>query len=170
MKLTGRIADQGLTAFKEKFKLWHGRRAPRIWILVADEGVAKIFRKDDGHLESIGEARPEELTVIELSNRSMGRMASAAGSTVQHKFEPHMAASRQEELSFVRDLAEWLDAAESMDVFDRLILVASPRTLGELRSVISNPVQGRIAAEIDKDLTKLSTFDLRKALDDILWF
>ena len=170
MKLTGRIADEGLTAFKEKSKLRHGRRAPRIWVVVADEGIAKIFRKNDGHLECIGEARPEELSETELSNRSMGRMASAAGSSVQHKFEPHMEASRQEATLFAHNIADWLDRAEQTDVFDRLILVAAPRTLGDLRAVITNNVQNRIAAEIDKNLTKLSGFDLRKALNDVLWF
>jgi len=170
MKLSGKIAEEDFKAFTQKVKLWHGRKVPRIWVIAADEGIARIFRKDDGHLECIGEARPEALTETELSNKSMGRMASAASSTVQHKFEPHMKACRHEALFFARELADWLDRAERADVFDRLVLVAAPRTLGDLRAVITDNVQSRIAAEIDKNLTKLNESDLRKALNNILWF
>lgn len=170
MKLTGKIVDQGLKAFTEKIALHQGRRQARIWIIVADDGVAKIFRKQDGHLEHIGEALPEITEQGEVRNKGLGRIASGAGSTIRQKFEPHMESSRQQALCFVYDFMDWLDRAEEMDVFDRLVIVAAPRTLGDLRAVMSKPVQGRIAAEIDKDLTHLSETALREALDKILWF
>lgn len=169
MKLTGQIADQGLKTFAQKPPLRAGRRVARIWVIVADEGIVRIFRKPDGHLELIGEMIPDESMQAELTNKALGRVATLS-SGLYHKYEPHMTQSRQDEFLFAQDVANWLEKAEAADVFDRLVLTAAPRMLGDLRAVMSKTVQGRIAAEIDKDLTKLDEITLRKALDEILWF
>lgn len=168
MKLTGQIAEQGLKAFAKKPPLRAGRQIPRIWVIVADKGIARIFRKPDGHLELIGEIHPGESMQAELTNKTLGRVVSSGGR--HHKYEPHMEQSRQDEFIFAQDIANWLEKAEAADVFDRLVLVAAPKTLGDLRNVMSQQVQSRIAAEVDKDLTKLDETALRDALDDILWF
>ncbi len=40
--------------------------------------------------------------------------------------------------------------------FDRLVLVAAPRTLGELRETLSAEARGYIAAECEQDLSRFS--------------
>jgi protein required for attachment to host cells len=170
MKLTGQIAKQGLKAFAKKPVLRAGRKVPRIWVVVADNGVARIFRKPDKHLELIGEAVPDETMQARMTNKTVGRVAIGGGNAIHHKYEPHMEQSHQDALQFARDIADWLDNAEAAEAFDRLVLVAAPHMLGDLRTVMSKSVEGRIAAEIDKDLTKMNEIALRKALDEILWF
>ena len=169
MKLTGQIAEQGLKAFAKKPPLKAGRPVARIWVIVADKGIARIFRKPDGHLELIGEIHPGETMQAELTNKTLGRMASPGGGR-HHKYEPHMEQSRQDEFAFAHDVADWLAKAEAADTFDRIVLVAAPKILGDLRAVMSRDVNSRIAAEVDKDLTKLDERALYAALDDIVWF
>lgn len=170
MKLTGKIAQEGLQPFINQPVVYKGRKIPRIWVLVADKTRARIFRKPDGHLELIGEGVPDETLQAELTNKTVGRGQSGGGRSVHHKYEPHMMQSRQDEFTFANDIAEWLDKAVEAGAFDRLVLVAEPRMLGDLREVLSEKVEKRLAAEVDKNLTKLDEKALYAALEDILWF
>lgn len=171
MKVTGRIKEEGLGALASEVALREGVKVPRIWVVVADAGVARIFRKPNSHLELVGEMFPEETTQAGLTNDTVGRLVSSGGGgSVHHKYEPHMEAGRQDALQFARELADWLEIAVREDIFDRFVLVAAPRTLGELRAAMPKAVQGRIVAEVDKDLTNLDERALHKALNDVLWF
>ena len=78
--------------------------------------------------------------------------------------------SRQEILLFAHQISDWLDKAVWEDAFDRLVLVAAPQILGELRHIMKHPVHARVIAEINKDLTKMNERDLREELLKILWF
>ncbi len=77
--------------------------------------------------------------------------------------------SRKEALSFAHEIADWLDEPARSNDFDRLVLIAAPQTLGELRKILSKPVQMRIVTEVDKDLTKMSDKDLQVELEKIVW-
>ena len=48
------------------------------------------------------------------------------------------------------------------------MLVAAPKALGDLRSLLPKTVQSKIVAEIDKDLTNIPTAELGKHLDEHL--
>jgi protein required for attachment to host cells len=61
----------------------------------------------------------------------------------------------------------WMNLQEAMIL--RLVLIAAPQTLGELRKILSKPVQMRIVTEVDKDLTKMSDKDLQVELEKIVW-
>ncbi len=169
MKITGKIEKEGLKAFAKKPLFRLGRPVARIWAVVADKGAAKILMKSGGDLELLGELYPEETMQAELNNKNIGRVASSGGNR-HHKFEPHMEQSRQDEFAFAQDIANLLDEAQSVAAFDRLVLVAAPRMLGDLRAAMSGNVQKQVVAEIDKDLTKLDETGLRNALNEILWF
>jgi protein required for attachment to host cells len=171
MKLTGKLFDEGLSAFTQKPALINGRQTPRLWVLVADSNLARFYKKTGSQIELIGEAEPAQASIeAEINNKTMGRMVSAAGSTVYHKFEPHMEEARQDEIQFSRQISNFLEEAEAADTFDRLIVIAAPRTLGDLRSNFNKPLKSRIVAEVDKDLTKLKDKDLEQALEKIIWF
>jgi protein required for attachment to host cells len=64
-------------------------------------------------------------------------------------------AVRQDELHFLQSLAERLEKEAMADAYDRLILIAPSRALGDLRSFLSKPVKSRVHDEIAKDLTQL---------------
>ncbi|AGH98806.1 host attachment protein [Micavibrio aeruginosavorus] len=169
MKLTGQIAEQNRDVTAAPVTLHAGIKTPRVWIVVADKHGARIFEKIDRHLKLIGEASPEQDLQSALNNRTIGRSFSSGGGTIHHKYEPHMEQERATALDFAHDLATFLDDADAAREFDRLILVAAPRTLGDLRASISKHVQRSIIAQVDKNLTKLDERALGDALEDVLW-
>src|SRR3546814_20776992 len=57
-------------------------------------------------------------------------------------------------------LAEHLNAAALEQSYDRLILVAPAKTLGDLRQALSKEAAARIDGELTKDLTKVADHDL----------
>jgi protein required for attachment to host cells len=50
------------------------------------------------------------------------------------------------------------------DKFDELILVAPRRSLGELRTLLSEGVLARVRREVAKELTKVTRADLYRQL------
>jgi protein required for attachment to host cells len=169
MKLTGKIAQESLKDIGREHAAGGAAKIPRIWIIIADKHIAKIFRKNGEHLEFLGEAVPEPVH-DDPTNKSVGRVVSSSGSSVHHKYEPHMDASQQESLSFAHALAGWLEKAAQEDAFDRMVLVAPPHILGDLRKAMNKELHARVAAEVNKDLTKHDSASLRKELAEIVWF
>lgn len=169
MKLTGKIQSE-LKGFSKEIRLGRPNKSRRTWILVADHHIARLFEKGEKGLISIGEASPDTAAKTEISNKSVGRVASSGGGGVHHKYEPHMNESRHDSLAFVYQLSEWLNKSVWEGAFDRLVLIAAPQALGELRKTLKQPVQARIIAEINKDLTKMNERDLLEELTKIIWF
>lgn len=163
MKITGKIADNTLIDPSPR------HLTPRIWIVVADQRTARIFRNVGQDLESIGEAFPTQIQrKIGLSDNSMGRIISFGGA--HHKLAPHAQPVGVDAINFAHDLSLWLENAAHNGLFDRLILVAAPKTLGNLRKMLGKSVLARITAEVNKELTKLSEKNLQEELKEIVWF
>jgi protein required for attachment to host cells len=70
---------------------------------------------------------------------------SAMETTDWHEFE---------QSRFVEGFAERLNKAAALRRFERLILIAPPRVLGQLRAALDNKAANSIIAEIGSDLTK----------------
>lgn len=70
-----------------------------------------------------------------------------------------------EEDRFAAEVAEMLNKHALSRLFEKLIVVAPPRTLGELRKHYHKEVGARLVAEIDKDLTGHPVQQIEKALD-----
>ena len=162
MRMTGTIP--------ENLESPHHHKAPRIWIVVADQRIARIFQKTGSNrLELIGEAFPTKTQRVKgKPDNSMGRVISFGGA--HHKLEPHAKPGRHDAENFAHDLSLWLENAVREDLFDRLVLVAAPKTLGDLRQRLSKSVQSRITAEVNKELTKFSEKALQEELKEIVWF
>lgn len=69
-----------------------------------------------------------------------------------------------EEDRFAADTAELLRKRALNNDFETLIVVAPPRTLGELRKNYHKEVENRLAGEIDKDLTRHTITEIEAAL------
>lgn len=130
------------------------------WIVVADGAHAR-FLTTDGTASGFVEARPE-LTNPEphrfsrdLKSDRPGRSFASTGSGVRHAIEPHHDHHKLEKHKLSAAVAKILGAACEKGEFDRLVLIAPRRSLGELRGLLSQRVQSRILKEIPKDLTKL---------------
>lgn len=78
--------------------------------------------------------------------------------------DPHREAGKQ----FIADVASSLAATAKEKAYARLVLVAPPRALGELRQALPAEVRKLVVAEIDEDLTKADENDLANHLADVL--
>src|SRR3546814_20166777 len=70
--------------------------------------------------------------------------------------DPH----REEKRRLADLLAEHLNAAALEQSYDRLILVAPAKTLGDLRQALSKEAAARIDGELTKDLNKVADHEL----------
>lgn len=172
MKLSGPLAEKGLKIFDGEMRYHAGHEVTRLWIVVADQEKAKIFRKviaEGIELIATASAGSDEKDV-RLPNESYGRMHVQQLGKARHSMDPHKDKARKGPLKFVHKLATWLEEAEGEDAFDRLVLIAAPKTLGELRPLLSDRVYNRVITELDKDLASMSDAQIREHLDTIVWF
>ena len=61
-------------------------------------------------------------------------------------------------------LAEEIEAEHGRDQFDRLVLIAPPRVLTELKQKLSKPMAKIVVNDLQKDLTKVPDHDLTEHL------
>lgn len=71
---------------------------------------------------------------------------------------------QQEEDRFAADTAEMLQARALSNDFEALVVVAPPRTLGELRKHYHKEVEKRLVAEVPKDLVNVPVPEIEKIL------
>ncbi|MEQ8344940.1 MAG: host attachment family protein [Sneathiellaceae bacterium] len=69
-----------------------------------------------------------------------------------------------EKTRFAAEIAEALYKAAHAGRYDKLIIVAPPKTLGDLRKALHKEVSGRVIGEIDKDLTNQPPYEIEKRL------
>jgi protein required for attachment to host cells len=141
------------------------------WILIADGSRARLFAnqgrgtglKPALDQEFIGVNRPSR----EIGSDQPGRAFDSAGFG-RHAMEPPTDPHRYEKQRFANAIAGILDDARSKGVFDRLVVVAPPQALGDLRSQLSEGLRKVVAAELAKDLTKVPVHQLADHLREIV--
>ena len=143
----------------------------RTWILITDGARARaVLNTGPGHgivaVDSV-DFRSPNLASRDIETDRPGRSFDSQGPGRHHK-EPARSAHEQQEHDFVTTMAVYLDEQLENDQFDRLILVAAPRALGDLRAAISDRVRKTVMAEIDKDLTQTPNDQLSKFLEGVL--
>ena len=162
MKLSGKIAEKGLHAFDKEPRTHGGIEVPRLWVVVADREKAHIYRKTPKGIERIADAK--------TGHAGSHHQEAGSGGTVHHGYDVKSEKRHHKDSGFIQKLTEWLESASRENVFDRLILVASPHTLGDIRSSLGKNIQARITAEVDKDLIKLSEKEIEEHLSNVVWF
>lgn len=143
-----------------------------LWVAVADGEKALIFR-------NMGDDLTPDLRVVRVSeienppNRDQGasrpgRMNDGrAGGVRKSSFEQtdfHQLAKSQ----FAREFAALLEKAAEADRFDKLVVIAPPATLGELRTAYADGLRARLVAEIGKNLTDHPVEDIERAVASAL--
>ena len=71
----------------------------------------------------------------------------------------------QAEDGFAMSVAQALNNWALKNKFDKLVVIAAPKTMGELRKHWHKEVQGAIVGEITKTLTNASTDDIIKSIE-----
>lgn len=164
-------------------------KPPVTWILVADARQAQIYRRQ--HLEKLiplerrsKRSQFEEVVANEpvpvigmkweaesASQYDIGRnktgMVFESASSFRSMSAPHMDIHEEIREHFARTLGKALNRAKEDKSFDRLVLIAPAKMLGELKKHMDAKVLKNIVAEMPKDLTHHDGRTLEKYLGGI---
>ena len=140
------------------------------WIAIADGAKALVMRND-------GEADAPNFTVLDVfQNLNNARTAEIGtdrpGRTHESATTERSSVGQTDwhelgEQRFAQEFAKTLGRHCEAGDFERLIVVAPPRTLAELRNKFSKRLQNSIAAEIDKDLTNHPVYEIERILTSL---
>lgn len=123
-------------------------------VAVADGETLKLFRNS-------GDASAPKLTAlpdadVATDNKgSGGRHASSSANPDD---------SQQDEDGFAAGIAAMLNQRVQAGKIDDLLVIAAPRTLGELRKHYHKTLTAKLIGEISKDLTGHAIADIEKAI------
>jgi protein required for attachment to host cells len=136
------------------------------WVMVGD-GEKALFFRNEGDATS---PKLEVVNVLEHDNpstreqgtdrpgrtfSSMGTRRSALQETNWHKLEKHR---------FAKEIADVLYSAAHGGRYSKLILVAPPMTMGDLRKAMHKEVSDKVVGEVAKDLTHMPAHEIERAL------
>jgi protein required for attachment to host cells len=149
-------------------------RSNDIWILTADRRRARIFSADRPHSQDLTEVQsffqPDAaFQDRELVEPAPGRHHNAGGGIqTRHGMDSRSSEREKSTTHFVRDIMREVEKAHHNGEFSKLVLVASPDVLGEIRNQMSNNLKQDVTYELDKELTELRPSDLRGHLPKAL--
>lgn len=143
----------------------------KTWILIADGARARILAHEapGSELRTLpgmvfaGEHAATHDLVSERQGRSY-ESHSPSRSAIESHSDPH----RELKSAFAKRMADVLATELGKKSYDRLVIVAAPVTLGDLRAAISESVRARVCAEIASDLTKTPDSELGRHLKHVL--
>lgn len=144
----------------------------KTWVLIADGARARILvNRGPGRslipVDGLEFAADHSATHDLVADRQ-GRSFSSHGpgrSAIEARSDPH----RDLKSSFARHLADVLARDLEDGQYHRLILVAAPATMGDLRGAISDKVRGAVVGEVALDLTKTPNSEVASHLKDVLY-
>ena len=137
------------------------------FVVVAD-GRKMLFFRNEGDAEYLKlEVERKQVQVNppdrEQKTSEAGRTFDASGGAGRSAYE-ETDFHQLEEDRFAHETAELLKKRALRNEFESLIIVAPPRTLGELRKHYHKEVEKRLAGEIAKDLTGHPVGEIEKIL------
>jgi protein required for attachment to host cells len=147
-------------------------KSVRTWILVAD-GARAAFWQNLGPGKGIAPVDEEpsleqpDPPTREVGSDRPGRVHDRFGPG-RHAMAPRVDWHRFAEAEFARAVAKLLDDAAKADRFDRLVLVAPPKALGDLRASLGDAAKGRVSGDLNKDLTHLDAQELAAHLESVI--
>lgn len=144
---------------------------PRTWYVVADGGRARILQKrpKQGDRQEAFDTRQEFVSADihrathDLGAERPGRVRES-GMSARHAVQPRQDLHQADKQNFVHEVAAVLNAANSRDEFDALVLVAPAHALADLHQALDEPTQRKITGQLQKDLTKVPNADLAEHL------
>lgn len=135
-------------------------------VVVVDGRKLLFFRNrgDEANPNLVVETAQERPNPADRDQKSdaAGRSSSPQGASQSAMGEVDF--HQQEEDRFAAETADLLKRKALTNDFEALIVVAPPRTLGELRKHYHKEVSRRLVGELDKDLTGHPVPEIEKAL------
>ena len=130
--------------------------------IVENRGIGKGAAAVDGMVFDADAKKAGDI----LADRP-GRVFDSSGAG-RHSMEYASDPTRELEKQFASSLCTVLAKKRAAKKFDRLILVAAPRTLGDLRASMSADLKDVVHAEVTKDLTHVPNNELSRHLESVI--
>ena len=143
----------------------------RSWIVIADGAQVRIL-ENEGPGKGLTPLPAEEMH--QTLHRSRDINADRPGRTHdrmgpgRHSMEPTSDPHREEKRHFAEALAGHLNAEALKQRYDRLVLVAPPKTLGDLRQALSKEAAAKVDGELAKNLIKIPDSELAGHLGPVI--
>jgi protein required for attachment to host cells len=139
------------------------------WILVAHRAGARIFENTGpGQGLRLIENIPNpdgKLKNGEINSDKPGRAFDKLGGG-RHSMSKEHEPKEQVAIQFAKRLGETLDKGRTHNQFGKLVLVAEPRFLGELRAALPSHTASMVSATVDKDLGGVNDREVAGHLGD----
>jgi protein required for attachment to host cells len=113
------------------------------WILVGDGSHARLFQVDDAS---------KTWSLVRRVDREHSREKTDRADSNEDRGEH----------GFARQLVAELETARQQGTFDRLVLVAAPKFLGQLRGELAAPLAACVVKSLDHDYTQMAEEELPK--------
>jgi protein required for attachment to host cells len=163
-KRATRAAIRELVGAKKEKKM----QVPHNSFVVVADGKKMLFFRNEGDsdfpkLEVERKRETSDPADREQKTDTAGRAPSAPAGAGYSSYE-EVDFHQLEEDRFASDTAEMLRKRALRNEFESLIVVAPPKTLGELRKHYHKEVEKRLAGEVAKDLTGHPVAEIEKIL------
>ena len=143
-----------------------------IWVLISESSRATVYSmaSREADLEEVQcfsntAARQHEQ---ELTSDLPGKGFDGKGGG-QHALTSKAGKKQGEAVDFAKTLCDTLEHGRQQNQYSQLVLCASPHFLGLIRQHLSVPTSRCVTAEIDKNLVKASTEEIRQHVHDKLF-
>ena len=141
------------------------------WILVAHRGGARIF-ENKGPGKGLNLLHDIPHPEGRLKNKDIG--ADKPGRSIdshgpgRHSLSPEQEPTAHVTEQFAKQLSTMLDDGRHQQLYGKLVLVAEPRFLGNLRAALSTPTAALVMATVGKDLGNVELHNMPKHLTDTI--
>lgn len=146
-------------------------RKRRTWIVVANGTTARAL-ENEGVGKGLNPAPAFEMTVESPPTRDLGsdrpgRVHDRFGPG-RHAMEPKADWHRRDKALFAKAVAERIEVAARDHAFDRLVLVAPPTVMGDIRGALDRHTSELVTGEVTKDLTHSDLAEIERHLGEVL--
>lgn len=129
------------------------------WILVADSRRARVFSKGDEHDDLAEVADFSHPLEANEGDNPKGHVFAARSGT-RHGMEPATLPKEKERHAFAAELSRYLQNEFSQRRYSKLLLVAAPEFLGDMRNALTDNLNAHVVGSIAKDLVACSTNEI----------
>lgn len=141
------------------------------WVVVADHQCARVLANGgpgSGLKPVAGMNFETHLKAGREINADRPGRNVASRDGRRHGVGPRTDPHRLEAIRFVGRVADELSSALKKRAFDRLVLIAPPRALGEFRKALPAAVKGKVIGEVNEDLVKAPIKALDRYVGDFM--
>jgi protein required for attachment to host cells len=137
-------------------------------VLVMDGGKMLLFKNDGSEAEPVlnivTHLVQDSAATRDQGSERPGRTHESVGTRRSSHEQTNF--HQQDEDQFAAEAADMLKREVLAHHIDALLIVAAPRTLGELRKQLHSEVERRVIGEISKDVARRPTDEIMAAIAD----